>query len=107
MDACIWLLENGVAPEAIRWIRPRDGWMLNRAFVQPLDLLGGFIEGLSLQLEAAAQAENAEDLFRRLEASEQLLRLDPAVEPTMYHAPILCQNELESLRLIENVVRHG
>ena len=59
----------------------------HRAFLQPLDLLGGFIEGFALQLEAAAQAENAEDLFRRLEASGQLLRLDPAVEPTMYHAP--------------------
>jgi hypothetical protein len=107
MDACIWLLEGGVPPETIRWIRPRDAWMLNRAFLQPLDLLGGFIEGFSLQLEAAAQAEDAEDLFRRLEASEQLLRLDPAVEPAMYHAPIMSQNELESLRLIENVVRHG
>jgi hypothetical protein len=107
MDACIWLLDNGVPPETIRWIRPRDAWMLNRAFLQPLDLLGGFIEGFSLQLEAAAQAEDAEDLFRRLEASEQLLRLDPAVEPAMYHAPIMSQNELESLRLIENVVRHG
>jgi len=107
MDACIWLLDGGVAPEAIRWIRPRDGWMLNRAFVQPLDLLGGLIEGFSLQLEAAAQAENAEDLFRRLEACEQLVRLDPAVEPTMYHCPILGQDELENLRLIENVVRQG
>jgi hypothetical protein len=107
MDACIWLLDSGVAPETIRWIRPRDTWMHNRAFLQPLDLLGGMIEGFSLQLEAAAQAENAEDIFRRLEASEQLLRLDPAVEPTMYHAPIVSHNELERLRLIENVVRHG
>ena len=23
MDACIWLLESGVPPEAIRWIRPQ------------------------------------------------------------------------------------
>jgi hypothetical protein len=107
MDACIWLLDSGVAPEAIRWIRPRDGWMLNRAFVQPLDLLGSFIEGFSLQFEAAAQAENVEDLFSRLEACQQLLRLDPAVEPTMYHAAIVSESELESLRLIENVVRQG
>jgi hypothetical protein len=107
MDACIWLLEGGVTPEAIRWIRPRDTWMINRAFVQPLDLLGGLIEGLSLQLEAAAQAENVEELFRSLEEREQLVRLDPAVEPTMYHCPILSQHELASLRLIEDVVRQG
>jgi hypothetical protein len=107
MDACIWLLDSGVAPEMIRWIRPRDAWILNRAFVQPLDLLGALIEGFSLQLEAAAQAESAMELFHRLEACGQLLRLDPMVEPTMYHCPILSQDELESLRLIKNVVCQG
>ncbi|MET0997548.1 MAG: FAD/NAD(P)-binding protein [Marmoricola sp.] len=34
-DACIWLLGNGVDPDAIVWVRPRDPWMLNRAVVQP------------------------------------------------------------------------
>jgi hypothetical protein len=34
-DACIWLLENGVDPGSICWVRPRDPWMLNRAVVQP------------------------------------------------------------------------
>ena len=34
-DACIWLLERGVDPDAICWVRPRDPWMLNRAMVQP------------------------------------------------------------------------
>ena len=67
MDACMWLLDNGVAPEAIRWIRPRDAWLLNRGFQQPLELVGSLIEGVSLALEAAAQAENVRDLFSRLE----------------------------------------
>ena len=34
-DACFWLLENGVDPDAICWVRPRDPWMINRAVVQP------------------------------------------------------------------------
>ena len=34
-DACTWLLGNGVEPDAICWVRPRDAWMLNRARVQP------------------------------------------------------------------------
>ena len=34
-DACIWLLENGVEPDAICWVRPREPWMLDRAVVQP------------------------------------------------------------------------
>lgn len=35
IDACLWLLEMGVWPGDIRWIMPRDGWMLNRANTQP------------------------------------------------------------------------
>jgi NAD(P)-binding Rossmann-like domain len=107
MDACNWLLDNGVAPDVIRWIRPRDAWLLDRAFQQPLDLVGGLVEGVSLYLEAAAQAENVDDLFCRLEACGQLVRLDPTVEPTMYRCATVSRTELESLRLIEKVVRQG
>jgi hypothetical protein len=107
MDACGWLLDSGVEPEAIRWIRPRDIWLLDRAFQQPLELVGSLMEGLSLQVQAAACAENIADLFRRLEACGQLVRLDPAVEPTMYRGATISQTELEGLRLIENVVRQG
>ena len=34
-DTCVWLLQNGVPPNAITWVRPRDPWLLNRAVVQP------------------------------------------------------------------------
>jgi hypothetical protein len=65
------------------------------------------LDGVSLNMEAAAQAVDTADLFARLEASGQLTRIDPAVEPTMYHCAILSQTELETLRRIENVVRMG
>ena len=107
MDACIWLLENGVPPEVIRWIRPRDAWLLDRAYQQPLDLVPWLAEGVSRYLEAAAQADDASDLFRRLEACGQLIRLDPAVEPTVYRCATVSEAELKSLRRIEDVVRHG
>lgn len=107
MDACTWLLDNGVAPDAIRWIRPRDPWVLDRAFQQPRDLVVNLVEGVSLYLEAAAQAENVDDLFLRLEASGQLLRLDPEVEPAMYHCATLDHGELADLRRIHDVVRLG
>ena len=76
IDACLWLLESGVPPEAICWIRPRDAWLLDRAFQQPLDLVPRLMEGVSLYLEAAARADGISDLFRRLEACGQLIRLD-------------------------------
>ena len=107
MDACLWLLETGVPPEAIRWIRPRDGWLLDRAFQQPLDLVPRLIEGVSLYLEAAAQAGDIADLFRRLEACGQLIRLDEDVEPTMYRCATVSEAELVRLRGLENVVRLG
>jgi hypothetical protein len=107
MDACIWLLDSGVPPEMIRWIRPRDAWLLDRAFYQPLGLVAWLIEGLSLYAEAAAQADDAGDLFRRLEACGQLCRIDPAVEPEMYRCATVSESELTSLRRIENVVRRG
>jgi hypothetical protein len=34
-DGIIWLLGNGVPPDRIVWVRPREPWMLNRAVVQP------------------------------------------------------------------------
>lgn len=107
MDACLWLLDSGVPPELIRWIRPRDAWLLDRAFTQPLDLVTWLIEGVSLYAEAAAQAEDPGDLFRRLEACGQLRRLDPAVEPTMYRCATVSESELASLQRIGNVVRQG
>jgi hypothetical protein len=91
----------------IRWIRPRDAWLLDRAYQQPLDLVAWLIEGVSLYVEAAAQAEDVGDLFRRLEACGQLRRIDPAVEPEMYRCATVSETELTSLRHIENVVRQG
>jgi hypothetical protein len=107
MDACIWLLDNGVPPDVIRWIRPRDAWLLDRAYQQPLDLVAWLIEGQSLNVEAAAEAEDVGDLFRRLEAFGQLRRIDPDVEPKMYRCATVSDSELTSMRRIDDVVRQG
>jgi NAD(P)-binding Rossmann-like domain len=107
IDACLWLLEVGVPPELIRWVRPRDAWLLDRAFQQPLDRVPQLIEGVSLYVEAAAQADDIPDLSGRLEACGQLTRLDPGVEPTMYRCATVSQVELACLRSIEDVVRLG
>jgi hypothetical protein len=106
-DACTWLLESGVDPDDIRWIRARDPWMWNRAQVQPLELVTDTISGVSHAVEASAQAESIDDLFARLEACGQLLRLDPHVAPTMYHGSTLTVAELRRLQTIEHVVRLG
>jgi hypothetical protein len=107
MDACLWLLRNGVAPRAIRWVRPRDAWMLDRAHMHTDEKLPASIEGLAVQLEAAASAQTIRELFQRLGEARQLLRLDDGVVPTMYRCAILSQDELGQLKTIEQVVRLG
>ncbi len=107
LDACVWLLERGVAPASIRWIKPREAWWLNRKYNQPAEMLGTMYAGLSLQSEAAAKATSEDDFFARLEAAEFLLRVDPQVTPRMFRGAIMSEAELELVRGIENVVRMG
>jgi hypothetical protein len=107
MDACVWLLDEGVDPGDIQWIKPREPWLQNRAYVQPGELVGTLLEGLARQVEAAAQATSVDDLFDRLEAAEQLRRVDRAVRPTMYKLAIVADWEIDLLRRIQDVVRLG
>ena len=108
MDACLWLLSTGVPPDDITWIMPRDAWLLDRANIQPgLESFDSTVGGFAKSTEAAALATSIDDLFDRLEASGQLLRLDVHVRPTMYRCATVSLAELEQLRRIDNVVRFG
>jgi hypothetical protein len=104
-DACVWLLDNGVDPGAICWVRPRDPWMLNRAAVQPDPVV--FLGTAADIMQAAAAASTPDDVFFRLEDAGVMLRLDKSVTPTMAKVPTLAQWELDRLRTIERVVRLG
>lgn len=104
-DTCIWLIGNGVSPDAITWVRPRDPWMLNRAVVQPDPAV--FLGMAADTMIAAAAATSADDLFLRLEDAGIMLRIDRDVTPTMAKTPTLAGWELEILRTIDDVVRRG
>jgi hypothetical protein len=108
IDACLWLLEQGVGPERIRWIMPRDAWLLDRAKIQPgdeffFDTIGSFAR----QFEAVVAARSLTDLFDRLEAGGELLRIDSSVRPTVYRCATISHDELAQLRRIECIVRLG
>jgi hypothetical protein len=108
MDACLWLLEQGVAPDCIRWIMPRDAWWFDRANAQfTPEFFQATVTGIAAQMEAVAAAGSLDDLFARLEACGALLRLDPAVTPSMFHGATINRAELEQLRRIRDVVRLG
>ena len=55
-DACVWLLQSGVDPDSICWVRSREPWMLNRAVAQPDPAV--FIGMAADTMEAAAAASS-------------------------------------------------
>ena len=107
MDTCSWLLDAGVDPDHIRWIRPRDGWFLNRAFMQPLELVASYMQLQARWVESAAACGDATEFVHRLEADGVMIRIDPNVEPGVFRGATLSLLELDALRSIENVVRLG
>ncbi len=107
MDACTWLLENGVDPDRITWVRPNDAWMLDRACVQPLDLLPESMTLLADWVECLARATSLPSLLGELEEREHLFRLDPDVTPTAFRGACLPRAEMAGLRRIRRAVRLG
>lgn len=98
-DAIVWLLGNGVDPDDIQWIVPRDSWLLDRAATQPHDFR------ISEQTRIIAESSSAADLYERLEAEGLFLRIDPSIEPTMYRCATVTEAELAELRRVRRVVR--
>jgi hypothetical protein len=108
MDVALWLLEMGAEANAIRWIVPRDSWLINRATVQPGDaFFARRMEAQAETLECAAQAVSAADLFQRLEGAGLLLRIDRDVTPTMFRGATIAAAEVQALGRINDVVRLG
>ncbi|KEF57560.1 uncharacterized protein A1O9_05478 [Exophiala aquamarina CBS 119918] len=108
MDACLWLLENGINASKITWIRPRDSYLLDRSKFQPgpqfAAQVGAFVQG---SVESVMAASSLEDFLKRQAAKQNLLQLDEKVVPTMFHCATVSQIEFEALKEIKSVVRKG
>ena len=106
MDACLFLLKHGVAPDQIGWVMPRDAWLFDRA-----DIQGGQMSARTLgrwgdeTFDAIAQAESIDELFMNLSARGLLLRLDETRQPTMWRCATVTQTELQQLRQIHTIIR--
>lgn len=108
MDTGVWLLEAGVAPERIGWVRPRDSWMFNRWLLQPayhhLERLAEFQIALA---ETATSSASGDEMFEQLEQRGTMLRIDPNVTPKMFHYAVISEAEVALLRQITQVYRQG
>ena len=108
MDAAVWLLRNGARPDSIQWVVPRDSWLQNRLQTQPgLEFFNDSIGGEADKMAAFADAQSIDELFFKLEALGQMLRIDPNHTPTMYHYATVSTGEVELLRKITRVIRNG
>ena len=108
MDVGVWLLGCGASAESVSWVMPRDSWLVNRLTTQPSEeFFQHSIGGMAQQLKAIALATSIEDLFLRLEASGQMLRIDRQQTPTMFHYATISEGEVQILRQITQVIRKG
>ena len=108
MDAAIWLLNCGASPDSIHWVMPRDSWLVNRITTQPgEEFFADSIGGVASQMKALAEATSVDDLFERLEASGQMLRIDRKQTPRMFHYATISLGEVALLQQIKQVIRKG
>lgn len=108
VDACLWLMENSVLPDDIRWVVPRQPWWIVR---ERLQFTSEFAEAsLSLvadQLESLAAARSVDEVFWGFEKRGVAVRLDPQVIASAYRGASISLPELAALREITDVVRLG
>jgi hypothetical protein len=108
MDAVGWLLAMGTPADAIRWIRPRESWLIDRRTTQPgAEFFDAVFGGQLAQMKAFAEGTSPDDIFARLEAAGMMLRIDPEITPTMFHYATISVGEIAELRRVTDVVRKG
>ncbi len=108
IDACLWLLQTGVNPDKITWVKSRDAWLLNRLKTQPtVEFFEHSIGAQADQVESIANAKSADDLFLKLEENGIFLRIDKNIKPSMFHGATISEMELEQINRIKHIVRLG
>ncbi|MEM9123342.1 MAG: NAD(P)-binding protein [Pseudomonadota bacterium] len=103
LDTILYLMDLGIAPDTLTWIKPRDSWLFDRAMSQP----DNFYSTLFMQAATVAESESLEEVFERLEGDGGLLRVDRSVKPEMFRCAVISKAELEDLRKVKNVIRMG
>ncbi|KNG47523.1 fad-dependent pyridine nucleotide-disulfide [Stemphylium lycopersici] len=107
IDACLWLLSRGIDAKDISWIMPRDSWYLNRSNIQPSWSPANNPQSFGAEAEAIMNASDLEDLFYRLEASGNMMRIDKNIWPTMYKCATVSTLELQEIQKVGNIIRQG
>ena len=103
IDAALFLLNRGVAPNSISWIMPNDSWFWDREKLPPATVMGALMG----MLQAAADLDSPDEMFAALDERGIVFRFDPDVRPTKWKCATVTRAELAQLRQIPDVVRLG
>ncbi len=103
IDAVLFLLGQGVAPNNIQWIVPNDAWIFNRSHIQ----IGKVTKEIVTHAELMSRATEADEVFLEMEKRGGILRLDKNVLPTKWRCATVSTSELEKLKTVQNVIRKG
>ncbi|MEM6938721.1 MAG: NAD(P)/FAD-dependent oxidoreductase [Pseudomonadota bacterium] len=108
MDAAVWLLEAGVDPAQITWVRPSDYWLFCRENIlnhpaQFKTTIGSFLA----EMEILGRVETVDEFCFEMERAGVWHRIDPEVTPTKFHAAVCSKREVALLAQIKDVVRKG
>lgn len=108
MDAVIWLLDRGVEPANITWVRPNDYWLFHREkIMNHPDFFDTAIDSFQAELAALGTASTVTEYCEQMEKSGMWHRIDPEVWPTKFHAAVCSNTEIEALRQVTDVLRAG
>lgn len=108
IDSALWLLSNGISADLINWVIPRDMWMFLRGtMLEAGKFRDSNVANAMATAEAVMAATSIDDLLLRLEACDQIVRLDKTIMPTSWHCATVHTLELEQLLKIKSIIRKG
>ncbi len=103
MDALLYLLEQGVAPERLTWIISNDVWFIPRENAYPE------VQATQMraQLPFLVKCRDTATLYAHFEALGWITRLNPEIEPTRFRCATVSKPEIAALKALPNKVRLG
>ena len=108
MDAAVWLLDQGVDPAQIRWVRPNDYWLFKRdKILNHPYLFESTMRSFLNALEKRGRVSSVAEYCAAMEENGVWHRIDPAITPTKFHAAVCSPREVGMLARITDVVRLG
>jgi hypothetical protein len=103
MDALLFLLDRGVAPDKLTWIISNDCWLIPRKDTLPKRTPVRMLK----QMRCLVECQSVQEVYDRFEACGWILRLDKAISPTRFRCATVSLEEFDKLRALPHKVRMG